>query len=453
MPTFGFVADDLTGASDVLAQAHRYGLEAALVIGDAPLPADADVVGIAGPARSLGGAAFDERVRKDLARVARLDLEVLLYKVCSTFDSSPAIGSIGRGIEMLHERFDQHGPIAVAPAQPQFGRYTAFSDHYAAYAGGIHRLDRHPVMSLHPSTPMHEADLRRVLAEQLDASAAVRWIHLPAYDDDTFPDAWAQRRREAGASAFVVDAVTEYHLDAIARCLIHDGRVSAHAPGPAIVVGSGGIMAALARTTTEAESRTPGAQRATGPVLAVSASASSVTAGQLEDATRHGWADIPVPPELLHGRDPVLAAALDARVSAELASGEDVVVHTTRGPSDPRYAAFGPVDAAHVGSLIGGLAGRMAAAGLTRDLAVCGGDTSSHALIAMGVRELRVSDQFVTAGPICRTDDEAAAAGCRLLLKGGQVGPIDILRRFAGQAPKPTITNHRSDGSEREVAR
>jgi uncharacterized protein YgbK (DUF1537 family) len=79
----------------------------------------------------------------------------------------------------------------------------------------------------------------------------------------------------------------------------------------------------------------------------------------------------------------------------------------------------------------------MAAAGLTRDLAVFGGDTSSHALIAMGVRELRVADQFVTAGPICRTDYGATVARCRLLLKGGQVGPPDILRRFAGQVAHP----------------
>ncbi|MDF2976395.1 MAG: type effector Hrp-dependent outer, partial [Actinomycetospora sp.] len=48
-------------------------------------------------------------------------------------------------------------------------------------------------------------------------------------------------------------------------------------------------------------------------------------------------------------------------------------------------------------------------------------------------RELRVEEQFVTAGPVCRTDDSADVAGCRLLLKGGQVGPPDILRRFAGR--------------------
>ncbi|MNG33927.1 hypothetical protein D3C84_1202900 [compost metagenome] len=54
----------------------------------------------------------------------------------------------------------------------------------------------------------------------------------------------------------------------------------------------------------------------------------------------------------------------------------------------------------------------------------------------MGVRQLRVSDQFVTAGPILQADDDSAVGGCRLLLKGGQVGPTDILRRFAGQLPR-----------------
>ncbi|MDX3224786.1 hypothetical protein [Streptomyces sp. ME19-01-6] len=42
------------------------------------------------------------------------------------------------------------------------------------------------------------------------------------------------------------------------------------------------------------------------------------------------------------------------------------------------------------------------------------------------MRQLRLNAQFVTAGPVCRSDDEAAIAGCRLLLKGGQVGPVDV---------------------------
>jgi uncharacterized protein YgbK (DUF1537 family) len=429
MPAFGFVADDLTGAADVLAQSHRYGLEAALVIGDAPLPMDADVVGIAGPARSLAGTAFDTLVRRDLSGIAPLNLEVLLYKVCSTFDSSTTVGSIGRGIQLLHEQFPLQGPIPVVPAQPGFGRYTAFSNHYATHAGKTYRLDRHPVMSRHPSTPMAEADLRQVLAEQLGSAREPDAIHLPAYGDGTFKDAWAERRREPGAQAFVVDAVDEHHMDAVAEALTREE----HGHGPSIVVGSGGIMAALARSISAQAPRTPGPQQPSGPVLAISASASSTTAEQINDAISHGWEDVPVSAELLQGHDAEAVAALDRRVSAALQKGRNVVVHTTRGPGDPRYGAATPADAGYVGALIGGIAARMATAGLTRDIAVCGGDTSSHALIAMGVRELRVSDQFVTAGPILQADGASAVASCRLVLKGGQVGPTNILRRFAGQ--------------------
>jgi uncharacterized protein YgbK (DUF1537 family) len=430
MPAFGFVADDLTGAADVLAQSHRYGLEAALVIGDAPLPTDTDVVGFAGPARSLSGTAFDNLVTRDLAGIAALNLDVLLYKVCSTFDSSVTVGSIGRGIQLLHQQFPLHGPIPVVPAQPGFGRYTAFSNHYATYAGKIYRLDRHPVMSRHPSTPMAEADLRQVLAEQLGARVPGA-IHLPAYQDGTFKDCWADQRREPGAQAFVVDAVDDHQMDAIAEALTREE----HGHGPSIVVGSGGIMAALARSISDQTPRVPGPQRPTGPVLAVSASASSTTAEQINDALTHGWEDVPVPAELLQRHDPAAVAGLDERVSAALRAGRNVVVHTTRGAADPRYEAGKTVDAGYVGTLIGGIAARMAEAGLTRDIAVCGGDTSSHALIAMGVRQLRVSDQFVTAGPILKADGASAVAECRLLLKGGQVGPTDILARFAGQLP------------------
>jgi len=87
-----------------------------------------------------------------------------------------------------------------------------------------------------------------------------------------------------------------------------------------------------------------------------------------------------------------------------------------------------------VGGAIGAVAGQMARSGLTRDVVVCGGDTSSHALAAMGVSELRVSDLFVTAGPICSADDDSDVAGCRLLLKGGQVGGPSLFRSFCGQS-------------------
>jgi uncharacterized protein YgbK (DUF1537 family) len=445
MPHFTFVADDLTGASDVLAQAHQYGLDAVLVMGNAPIPADADVVGIAGPARSLGGAAFDDLVRADLQRIAAVDSDVLLYKVCSTFDSSPSMGSIGRGIELLHEQFPDHGPIPVVPAQPSFGRYTAFSEHYAAYSGEVYRLDRHPVMSKHPSTPMQEADLRKVLTSQLHDNATIGAVHLPAYDSGTFTESWTRHRQATGMPAFVVDATSDAHLDIIAEALRHS--VDSGSGSPEIVVGSGGIMAALARTLaltatgTETLPAPPLPPPASGPVLAVSASASSVTSAQLQDAIDHGWIDIPVKSSLLLGDDPAGKSELLREVSSALSVGHHVVVHTTRGASDPRYASTGPLDAQYIGTLLGDLAAQMTQRGLTSDIAVLGGDTSSHALTAMGVKELRVTGQFVTAAPICRSDDDAAVAGCRLVLKGGQVGPTDMLRRFASTSAASTASS------------
>jgi 3-oxoisoapionate kinase len=428
MAEFGFLADDLTGASDVLAQAHAYGLEAVLALDpERSMTAHADVVGVAGPARSLAGEELDASVRSGLGLLAPLEPSVLLYKVCSTFDSSPTVGSIGRAIELMHDLFPGHGAVPVVPAQPGFGRYTAFSQHFGVYAGAVHRLDRHPVMSDHPSTPMTEADLRLVLAAQFTSKRTMPGLHLPTYADGTFADQWKDLRHRRDTEAFVVDAVDESHMDHAASALVQ----ARPADGPALVVGSGGIMAALARSLSGQPRSLPGPTASTGPTLVVSASASSTTADQITDATQHGWVDVPIPPDALAAG--ANEGSWTDQVERALRAGRNVVAHTTRGPDDPRLRAD-RVSAAQVGGTIGQLAGDMAQRGLTRDLVICGGDTSSHALLALGVSELRVSEQFVTAGPICTTDGEAAVAGCRVLLKGGQVGAPDLFRQFSGLA-------------------
>jgi uncharacterized protein YgbK (DUF1537 family) len=322
----------------------------------------------------------------------------------------------------MHEQFPGHGPIPVIPAQPAFGRYTAFSQHFGEHHDLAYRLDRHPVMSHHPATPMDEADLRLVLASQLTSKHAVPGLHLPAYSDGSFSARWKQLR-DGDDEAFVVDAVDEAHMDAVANSLCQDRPPD----GTALVVGSGGIMAALARRS--AKPKHPGEPTtASGPTLVVSASASATTDAQITDAVDHGWIEVAIPP-------PAITTELTAHectrvIETALTDGHNVIAHTTRGPADLRLHAA-PVSSAQVGSAMGRLARSAVRRGLTRDLVICGGDTSSHALLALGVDELRVSEQFVTAGPICATDDQSDLAGCRLLLKGGQVGPPDLFRRFA----------------------
>ena len=94
-----------------------------------------------------------------------LQTPVVHYKVCSTFDSAPHRGSIGRAIEIGLEQFGQ-AIVPVVVGAPELGRYTVFGQLFAAFQGEVFRIDRHPVMSRHPATPMTEADLLLHLARQ-----------------------------------------------------------------------------------------------------------------------------------------------------------------------------------------------------------------------------------------------------------------------------------------------
>jgi uncharacterized protein YgbK (DUF1537 family) len=163
--------DDFTGSTDALAQFTRFGLRGILLLkaltenGLNPRFEGFDVVGIAGISRALPTSEMEAEVRPALLALAALDLLLVQYKVCSTFDSSADVGSIGRVLDLGIEMFGAV-PVPVLAAQPGFGRYTLFGNHFANHRGTVYRLDRHPTMSVHPSTPIHEGDLRRVLAEQ-----------------------------------------------------------------------------------------------------------------------------------------------------------------------------------------------------------------------------------------------------------------------------------------------
>ena len=87
------------------------------------------------------------------------------YKLCSTFNSSRSVGNLGVVVELAREIFPDCF-LPVFAAMPEFGRYTVFGQHFARFGDAIFRLDRHPSMSRHPTTPMNEADLGRILEDQ-----------------------------------------------------------------------------------------------------------------------------------------------------------------------------------------------------------------------------------------------------------------------------------------------
>ncbi|GAB3408239.1 four-carbon acid sugar kinase family protein [Flindersiella endophytica] len=269
-----FYGDDFTGSVDALLQFRRAGLSGVLVAGPdlAVPPGSYDVIGIAGVARSLPTQALADEVVPALRRLRDLRPAVVQYKVCSTADSSPEIGSIGRVLELARDLFPP-APVPIVFAQPDFGRYTFFGHHFARDGDAVYRLDRQPTMMSHPVTPAGESDLRLHVARQTALRiGAVHWPRLDLLN--------AAALNEVEAAAVVCDAFTDEHLDRIAAAVL------AGEPRPRFVVGSGGLSGALGRLL-DVEDRVPlpaSVAAAAGPTLVLNGSRSALTRRQVAAA-------------------------------------------------------------------------------------------------------------------------------------------------------------------------
>ncbi len=114
----------------------------------------------------MSPAEMDTELKPALEQLKSSGAAIIHYKTCSTFDSSPEIGSIGRVLEHGRELFG-NAVIPIMVAAPNLGRYQVFGNLFAR--SGLdpepYRLDRHPTMRQHPITPMTEADIRQHLAQ------------------------------------------------------------------------------------------------------------------------------------------------------------------------------------------------------------------------------------------------------------------------------------------------
>lgn len=400
LPRVGYYGDDFTGSVDVLLQFARHGWSGRLFVGLPPAAelraaaATTDVVGIAGIARSLAPTQMDAEIRPALEALRDLSPQIIQYKACSTADSSPLVGSIGRVIEIAREVFGERA-VPMLFAQPDFGRYTVFGHHFAAEGGRIHRLDRQPTMSQHPSTPMHESDLAR----HISAQTALPIGSITRLEYDALP---ARLARES-AAAVVLDAIDDHDTAIVGQTLLD-------LPAPVFAVGSGGLSAGIGAARSRARVTVPSVTAARGAVLAISGSRSAQTRRQVDHATASGWLVAP-----LSFTDE--AAQIQA-VRAALAAGRSVVLTSDDAPSGgdtlARIAATG---AAVI----------RATADLARRIVVAGGDTSGRVTRLLGVSSLAIAANPAGNVVLLRaTAADPVIDGLELLLKGGQVGADDL---------------------------
>lgn len=182
-----YYGDDFTGSTDAMEAMTAAGVPTVLFLTPptreqlARFP-DARCVGLAGSSRGRDPAWMDAELPQAFGALTALGAPILHYKVCSTFDSSPSVGSIGRAIDIGTRCMPGRWSPTIVGA-PRLKRYQVFGHLFAAVDGTGHRLDRHPTMSRHPVTPMGEADLTRHLASQ--TSRPIRLIDMVQLRDGT----------------------------------------------------------------------------------------------------------------------------------------------------------------------------------------------------------------------------------------------------------------------------
>ena len=430
-----FYGDDFTGSTDALEQLTLAGIRTALFI-QPPTPAQLknfpglQAVGVAGNTRSLAPKAMERELKPTLRAFKRLQPRHVHYKVCSTFDSAPKIGSIGCAMAVAAKIFPAPF-IPLLVAAPALGRYTIFGQHFARYgigsAGAIHRLDRHPSISKHPVTPMTEADLRLHLSKQTKKKSALFDILKFSLPEKEFHAAFRQLLAEK-PDVVLFDALTAEHIARIGELL----EKSTDKAGSLFSVGSSGVEAALASAWNK--KRLAGTLAPpTKQVLIGSGSCSPVTSGQIAWALKHGFAEVALNAVALTNATTAAKEISRAAQAAakQLRAGRSVIVHSTKSGSDPRIAAKLKGRTAEVlGSSLGKVLREAVEQSSVRRVCIAGGDTSSYAARAMGIEALEMIAPLTPGAPLCRANANGSPVdGGEVVFKGGQVGGEDYFAK------------------------
>ncbi|MGF6311530.1 uncharacterized protein YgbK (DUF1537 family) [Bradyrhizobium sp. i1.8.4] len=275
--SLGCIADDYTGASDLANTLTRAGLRTVQTIGvpadDLALP-EVDAVVVSLKSRSIEAGLAVTRSRAAESWLRGRGAEHILFKICSTFDSTDA-GNIGPVMDAL--RADSRDSIVlVTPAFPETGR-TVYQGNL--FVGSV-PLNESPLKD-HPLNPMHDSNLVRVLARQSKTKVGLVDLATLARGAEAVRARLAELAH-AGVGAAVIDAVFDRDLETIGQVAL-DHRLS---------VGASGIGLGLARALVDAGKAKPDGTNATlgtpvgGPAACLAGSCSQATLRQIANAEK-----------------------------------------------------------------------------------------------------------------------------------------------------------------------
>jgi uncharacterized protein YgbK (DUF1537 family) len=411
----GCIADDYTGASDLANTLTRCGLRTVQTIDipadDLALP-EVDAVVVSLKSRSV---AADKAVAWSRAAdrwIRSRGAEHVLFKICSTFDSTDK-GNIGPVMDAL--RADSgDAMVLVTPAFPETGR-TVYQGNL--FVGSM-PLNESPLKD-HPLNPMHDSNLVRVLARQ----SATRIGLLDLATITRGPEAVQAHLRDLAAKGFgaaIADAVFGLDLETIgavalahrvsvgasglglglARALLASGRVAATTCGADEGEPVGGAAACLAGSCSQATLQQIAAAEQVMPVLRLDPE--KIIASPAETQQALAWARARI------DRGPVLIASSstpDQVAAVQARHGRDAAGHA-------------------IEQAMADLAEGLVQSGVRR-LVVAGGETSGAVVDRLGIPGFLVGAEIAPGVPVLRAVG-AAAGEMSLALKSGNFGAADF---------------------------
>jgi 3-dehydrotetronate 4-kinase len=415
--SLGCIADDYTGASDLANTLTKAGLRTVQTIGepaaDLVLP-EVDAVVMSLKSRSIEASQAVAGSREADRWLRARGAGHVLFKICSTFDSTDA-GNIGPVMDAL--RLDARDRIVlVTPAFPETGR-TVYQGNL--FVGPV-PLNESPLKD-HPLNPMRDANLVRVLARQ--SSFSVGLVDLATVNGGVV----AIRARLAalaasGVSAAIIDAVFERDLESIGVAAL-DHRFSVGASGLGLGLARGLVATGRVRPS-QAQAFSEIGEPIGGPAACLAGSCSQATLAQIAAAE----ATIPtlrLDPEKLVTSSTAVEDALDWAFQ-RLGSGP-VLVASSSPPNEVaalqlRYGreAVGRAIERAMAAIAAGLVDRG-----VRRLVIAGGETSGAVVDRLRIPAFLVGPEIAAGVPVLRTTG-GNDGDMVLALKSGNFGGVDF---------------------------
>jgi uncharacterized protein YgbK (DUF1537 family) len=415
-PLLSFLGDDFTGSTDAMESLSRAGLHTILFT-NPPTRAQLDrhpnlqAFGIASTTRAMNPHEMESTLPPIFAALKDSGAPIIHYKTCSTFDSSPKIGSIGKVIDIAMNQFNAK-VIPTLVGAPSLGRHCVFGNLFAQSGKDSEpfRLDRHPSMSRHPTTPMDEADLRLHLAKQTQKKIGL--LDILALESSS-PEKIFDHLVDTNHEIILIDMLYERQLPLAGALLDH--LKDRHKP--LFIVGSSGVESALAAHWNH-PSKTFAPLTNAGPLIAVCGSCSPVTAAQIQHAIQNGFDEIEINP--LQIDEPATAA----KASALIQQGKSVVLHTGMGNPAKRVSDLASQS---IGPALGAILHRILELSPLRRILIAGGDTSGQIARALSIESLEMIAPLTRGSPLCKISaPNSPAHNLEITFKGGQIGGKDF---------------------------